>query len=385
MFGKLAPVGNQISLKKSAPVNWQQQYPGYSAQLYGSGTMALAVAMQLAIKQVSCTRGVKCPEVILPAYGCPDLISAAVFAGLKPVLVDLEADSPNYSLPLLQDTLNKNTVAVVAVNLLGIPDKLEKIRAITQAFDCLLIEDNAQCYPVPGQPLWGDFMITSFGRGKPVGLLGGGLLLVRDELDLGVEASAIEPSAEIVECCKWLLYNLLITPLMYGVVANIPGLALGKTEYKPLVGIEGIPSSTYCRLKSNINKYLAACQKKEPLFSEGLAGLGQYVIDLSLEHRSAIEAPHRLLRVPILVRQQADRDPLVSMMQTNGLGATSFYGLALHEISSVTARVEVRHPCTEASSFASRLITLTNHDFVKSRHVDGIFSAFDNFFSQKLL
>ncbi|RKZ65668.1 MAG: hypothetical protein DRQ44_07780, partial [Gammaproteobacteria bacterium] len=101
MFYQLPPVGSPIVLDSSKALADVAVFSSYQTQFYASGTAALAAALVavLAKSQKSFKSGQA--EILLPAYGCPDLISAAVFAGVKPVLVDLEADRPWLDLPSL--------------------------------------------------------------------------------------------------------------------------------------------------------------------------------------------------------------------------------------------------------------------------------------------
>src|SRR5690606_38180670 len=117
----------------------------YRSVWLNSGTAALAQALIVAKRRQS---SVARPQVILPAYGCPDLVAAAVFAGLEPVLVDIETDDPAYSIDALRAALSTSVVAVVAVNFLGIPERLALLRDVLQEHgQALLIEDNAQWFP----------------------------------------------------------------------------------------------------------------------------------------------------------------------------------------------------------------------------------------------
>src|SRR6185295_2502270 len=115
--------------------------------------------------------------VIVPAYCCPDVISAVLFAGARPVLVDLEAETPWMDLTQVSDRLGSSTVAVVAVNFLGVPERAAPLRKLADAAGALLVDDCAQFFPLEAAErewLLGDFVVLSFGRGKPLSLLGGG-------------------------------------------------------------------------------------------------------------------------------------------------------------------------------------------------------------------
>ena len=145
-----------------------------------SGTASLALSILIAknLKKISN------PEVIVPAYACPDLVAACAYAGVKCRLCDLAQNNTSYDINLLESLINENTIALAAINFLGIQERISEIFSIVQKKDILLIEDNAQWFPELNNSdhLTGDFICLSFGRGKPVSLLGGGCLLVKETI-----------------------------------------------------------------------------------------------------------------------------------------------------------------------------------------------------------
>ena len=128
MFYQLPPVGNPILLSgrnKDESVVESALLP-YQPRFFDSGTSALAAAILCAVG----LKKVREPEVLLPAYGCPDLVSAVLYAGAKPVLVDLEVDRPWMDLDSLERKITANTVAIIGVALLGIQDRMEQLRVL---------------------------------------------------------------------------------------------------------------------------------------------------------------------------------------------------------------------------------------------------------------
>jgi len=137
----LAPVGNRItSCKAEEPFAGFEHFSSY---WLGSGTMALALAMQ-ACRQLR--PELDQPELILTAYCCPALVSAAVYAGLKPVVIDIDESDPGLKLSLLKSALSSNTIAVVAINFLGLQERIDDIKALLPS-GVFLIEDCAQYFP----------------------------------------------------------------------------------------------------------------------------------------------------------------------------------------------------------------------------------------------
>jgi dTDP-4-amino-4,6-dideoxygalactose transaminase len=83
---------------------------------------------------------VESPEVLIPAYGCPDLVAAVVAQGATPVVVDLaDQQTPRMDTESVAAAITSNTVAVIAVDFLGIPERLDALSAICQANNLLLI------------------------------------------------------------------------------------------------------------------------------------------------------------------------------------------------------------------------------------------------------
>ena len=232
----LRPVGNPVLLKKST---LDFQYFGTPhVEFYQSGTSALAAALTAVKLSHANTKSLT--EVLLPAYTCPDLISAVVHAGLTPVLIDLEPDSCWMSLNDIENAISERTIAIIAVRFLGIAERMNALRTICDRHNITLIEDSAQGFPVtqPENYWQGDLAIVSFGRGKPVNMLSGGAVItfkpgLKEHLPSANKNTA-NTKAATAYLIKALLYNLLIKPWAYGLAIRLPGLNVGETVYEPL-------------------------------------------------------------------------------------------------------------------------------------------------------
>ena len=147
----------RLSAKGYPEVRLESDFLPYQPRYYASGTAALAAAIIAVIQSGKTDQ----PEVILPAYGCPDLVSATVFAGARPVLVDMEPDRPWMDLAQLSSRISPRTVAIVAANLFGISERLDQLRPIAERAGVVLIEDSAQAFPGGGEAaIWeGDLVV----------------------------------------------------------------------------------------------------------------------------------------------------------------------------------------------------------------------------------
>jgi dTDP-4-amino-4,6-dideoxygalactose transaminase len=364
MFRVLPPVGEPILL---GPEGDPPEFPGFHPVWTQRGTAALALAVQLAMER---RPDITAPEVLIPGYGCPDLVAAVHFAGAKPVLVDIGVEDPAFDPEALEQAWTPSTVAVVAVNFLGIRERVHDLARAAASRDVWLIEDSAQWYPEaqPGEtaPLSpADAMVLSFGRGKPVSLLGGGCLLInrRHRVPAARPVPPGSPHATSLRL-KVILYNWLLNPGLYGWVSRMPWLRLGDTRYEPLAGIEGMDEARLRWVRANVHDHLNRDRWREQTLSELLTASSHSVVDLP---RSLKERTGRLLRYPLLCRQPDLRDALLRRLTELGLGATAMYGEALPNVPGVAAVLGGRLSLPGAETFASRLLTLPVHSRVGER------------------
>jgi dTDP-4-amino-4,6-dideoxygalactose transaminase len=374
MFYQLPPAGNRLCLSDAGKYDESGHENLFSPCVpffYNSGTASLAAAIAVALRN----KPVKAPEVILPAYGCPDIVSAAVFAGAKPVLVDLENDRPWMNLEQLSASINCNTIAVVAVDLLGISERIAAIRSIVDQTDVLLIEDSAQAFPLRVEkPFWGgDLVVLSFGRGKPVTLLGGGAVLVRDPAlgSLLPRGTRQDGSGRLFRLTA-LLYNLMRSPYLYWIPQGLPFLHLGDTRYSPLTAIETMDPERCRLLDCNVSGY----QQRNNDVQAALAGIaketgasGGVVIDLP--GVCQVQSRRRLLRYPLLVQAEW-RDRIYHRLRSAGLGPSLLYPSSLPRIHGLENLLQGQGDFPAADAFARRILTLPTHDGVRKADIGKI-------------
>ncbi len=331
---------------------------GFVPVWLNSGTAALAAAL---IAALACRPGRR--EVLLPAYACPDLIAAALFAGARPVLVDCGADDPAFDPDALERACSERVAAVVAVNFLGIAERLPELAARAARCGALLIEDCAQWWPEapPAAPVAA--RVVSFGRGKPVNLLGGGALLLPEGSELAQAVRAPEHTMPALGTLKRRVFAALLHPLPYGLLSRLPGLGLGETRYHALDAIMAMDRVRRELAATNIGAWLARSRWREARIAELLDDCAGVEL---LPRRLAARAG-RLLRYPLLFVDRAHRDTVLRRLRD--LGASAFYEVELPRVRGVDAVLSPLPPVPDATRFAERLLTLPLHDRVSERHL----------------
>lgn len=367
MRGKLRPVGSRVPM----PIDHERpEFPWescYRTQFMGSGTEALSVAIALSVKLKP---GVSSPEAIIPAYGCPDLVAAIISQGVKPVLADLKPDSPWMSASAVSKAVSSSTVAIVGVGFLGIPERFASLLRVCREHNLLLVEDSAQCFlPASLSDPMADCVVLSFGRGKPVNLMGGGALLFRNDSTKAVEPLLAKYPLELRKTGlvwrlkRWMI-NLLLGRTGYKVLELLP-LGIGETHFHELHEIR--------RLQINEELLTAGIQNccsrphADVQYDSELSELELFGWKLLTKtcKREPSELRRRfMLRYPVLAPSRDIRDRALRDLNAAGIGANALYGRILPDIKGVDAHVMAgSYPM--ASDFAARLLTLPTHEDVK--------------------
>jgi len=361
--GDLSPAGNKISLQRQSQV-FGYDIQGYQSTWVDSGTSALA----LALLDVKAKAGnVAHPKVIVLGYCCPDLVSAAVYAGVQPLVVDISVDDASYDLNALEAALrDKNVIAVVAINFLGIKERLTEIKKLTANTAIKIIEDNAQWFPASKNEhrFLGDYLLFSFGRGKPLSLLGGGVLFAKEALVVADKITNQLTPTSITQTLKVNAYNLLLHPHLYCYLNRAPFLHLGETHYHQHQEISAIGELQKDIFAANLVRYEQRSDSCSVEFDKLFSRHNVQSLDsINSERRM------RLLRYPLLCATSGQRDELLRKFNEQGLGASPLYQRSLVEIPLVSDLVERFGDLVNSRQFARRLLTLPTHEKVVSSHL----------------
>jgi dTDP-4-amino-4,6-dideoxygalactose transaminase len=388
MMGMLRPVGSRVPLPDSG-IEWRLPWDdNYRTWYLGSGTEALSVAVSLAITRSSLKSST--PEVLLPAYGCPDLVAAVVARGAKPVLVDLMPDCPFMDTEKLSRALSDATVAVVAAGFLGVPEQLSLLATICREHDVWLIEDSAQCFPPDcAREPTADCAVLSFGRGKPINLMGGGALVVRtDRSSSAADALSSLPEEQLIIDWKWRarrhVFNFLLGRFGYGLLRRVPFLGLGTTVYKPLLNLHRIQLPAGL-LEAGIRgaeerPVIVASYVRELEFLWQRGWTTFMINDVSGDTSAG---QHVTLRYALLAPGRGTRDKAIEALNNVGIGANAFYGGALPDLDGVSdVLVGSGGDYPVAESFADRLLTLPSHEDVTDRDISLIAATLDKITAQ---
>lgn len=181
---------------------------------YAIATHSGSVALEIALRALGVKAG---DEVIIPAL-CPVAPAAAVLQlGAIPVLVDVDPITWTLDPLRLAEAVNRNTRAMIVVDLLGHPADFDALRQAAPRLS--LIEDASQAHGAAYKGVLcgghGTLSIFSFGPTKTVSTGEGGAILTNNT-QLAERVRALTQPGEVIDIDR--------EPLLVGVNARMSGL-----------------------------------------------------------------------------------------------------------------------------------------------------------------
>ncbi|WP_099203702.1 DegT/DnrJ/EryC1/StrS family aminotransferase [Miniphocaeibacter massiliensis] len=154
----------------------------------GNGTDALIIALK--------ALGIGCgDEVITTSYTFFATAEAISYVGAKPVFVDVNIDTYNIDTTKIEEKINENTKAIIAVHIFGNPCDMDEINRIAKKHSIYVVEDAAQAIAAEykGKKIGtlSDIACFSFFPTKNLGCAGDGGMIVTNNDDLATVLKAL--------------------------------------------------------------------------------------------------------------------------------------------------------------------------------------------------
>jgi len=189
-----------------------------------SGTTALHVALL-------CAGIGKDDEVITTPFSFAATSNSVLYAGAKPVFVDIEPETYNINPELIEDAITDKTKAIMPVHLYGQPADMDSINKIAKNHGLKVIEDAAQAhgavYKGINVGLLGDMACFSFYPTKNI-TTGEGGMITTNNTEFDHDARALRAHGESERYQHVILgYNFRMTDI---------AAAIGVVQLKRLDG-----------------------------------------------------------------------------------------------------------------------------------------------------
>ncbi len=155
-----------------------KQFDNLGVVTFGSGREALySILVNMGFN--------KGDEVLVEGYTCVVVSNAIIWAGLKPVYIDIEKDTYNMDPQDIEHKITNKTRAIIIQHTFGKPADMDAIISISRKHNLKVIEDCAHSLgsKYKGKKLgtFGDAAILSFGRDKVISSVHGGAAVIKDK------------------------------------------------------------------------------------------------------------------------------------------------------------------------------------------------------------
>lgn len=339
-------------------------YPSRSVVLTRSGTQALELALRFQ-RATAGHRDVN-HRVALPAWCCPDIGTAAIAAGSKIVLYDLDPHSLSPDLDSLECALKQRVDSVVLVQFFGRLVDPAAVRCLADRYGAQIVEDAAQG---AGASLHGtragaltEIGITSFGRGKGRNAGGGGAIIATQPLPTHAPGT-IGTLAELRLWSNAAAVALLGNPTAYSLISRLP-IGLGQTHFV-------LPSPDYrlSRVVARLLPHALAREDDDAVMRRSCADQWREILEGRIEILCAptdAAIVEGALRLPFLI------DPEVGS-RVSVFGVTKGYPRTLDEYPQIAMHMPSQAPQLPGARYLARkLHTLPTHGMLTKAEIETV-------------
>lgn len=154
-------------------IRFEREFADYIGADHCIGVNSCTDSLTLCLKAENIGQG---DEVITTGLTAPATAIAILNTEATPVIVDIEKNSFNISIEEIQNSITKNTKAIIPVHLHGKPCNLEAVSKLAEKHNLVVIEDCAQAHgaTINNQKVGsiGDYGVFSFYPTKNLGCMG---------------------------------------------------------------------------------------------------------------------------------------------------------------------------------------------------------------------
>ena len=125
-------------------LEFEKDFKNYIGSQYAISVNSATAALHLALNAIGVTKD---NEVIIPTNTFVATIEAVIYCGATPILCDIDQNSHNLNVELLEQLITSRTKAIIPVHFGGHPCDMDEILRIAQQYNLKIIEDAAHALP----------------------------------------------------------------------------------------------------------------------------------------------------------------------------------------------------------------------------------------------
>ncbi|MBI3577725.1 aminotransferase class I/II-fold pyridoxal phosphate-dependent enzyme [Candidatus Gottesmanbacteria bacterium] len=171
-------------------------------------------------------------EVLVQAFTCVAVPNSVLWAGAKPVYVDID-DSYNMDPKDAEKKITKKTKALIVQHTFGIPAQVDRLLALAKKHKLMVIEDCAHAlgatYKGKRLGTLGDASFFSFGRDKVVSSVWGGMGYIKSQnSNLKSQKELKKYEQSLTYPSIFWIFQQLLHPIAFSLILPLYDVGVGK-------------------------------------------------------------------------------------------------------------------------------------------------------------
>lgn len=248
-------LGGDILVHGPKAVEFENGFSAFTKAPYSVSTSSCTASLHLTYFHYGIGAG---DEVIVPAQSHVATVHTVELAGATPVFVDAELETGNIDISQIESKITDKTKAIAIVHYLGMPVAMDKICAIADKHNLIVVEDCALAigsyYKGVHAGLWGDTGSYSFYPVKHFTTAEGGMLITKHKAvaekitrqkAFGVERAHFERKLPGVYDVNMLGFNYRMNEMQ---------AAIGVEQLKRIQGFLDVREKNYFALEKGLKE-----------------------------------------------------------------------------------------------------------------------------------
>lgn len=292
------------------------EFAGFTGRPYALAVNSCTAALHVAMVAAGIGKG---DEVITPSMTFPSACNEMIHEGVKPVLIDIEPDTLNMDVSLVEELITENTKAIVPIHFSGHPVEQIQLREIADKHGLLVLGDAAHA-------------TESKFRGKHVSLYEDATsfsFYATKNLSTGEGGMMVTPHEELCDKARLLSLHGMSRDAWKRYTEDgykhwdivCPGFKYNMTDVAASLGLQQL---------KKLPKFTADRKRITEYYDEAFAELSDYIVPL--RRREYVDSAYHLYVLQFRTEHLTiDRDGLLDAIQKYKIGVgVHFRPLHLH-------------------------------------------------------
>ena len=283
---------------------FEKQISRIAGVKYAAAVSSGTAGLHLALEAAEAGKG---DEVITSPFTMAATVEAILYAGAKPVFVDIDPVSLNIDPALIEKKINKKTKAIVSVDIAGFPCDYSRLTRIAKAHNLFLLDDAAHS-------------LGATYRGKPIGSIADAVVFSfysTKNITTGEGGMVVSKSRQLIETVRHLSLHGMTS-------SGWKRYSGGGWEYDiTTLGYKyNMPDLSAALGLGQLSHFKQLQDKRARLadrYLEGLRGLNE-LIELPTAPDNISHGRHLFIIKIIPRRWKINRDRLITELEKKGVG-----------------------------------------------------------------